>query len=362
LGGVVNPTSERKFTMVVVARTTSKTAGIRSASTPLNRFWCSRTSIGRPTSFMMERQPVILEWGSWMLRVGFTEQHQPKHLIPFSCPESSMMSEGEWYCVITPLLHLCWDRLMSSPCSRRVIILHPPLMPRNWNSAMSQSLWNLGVPAVVFMCFLQTPPLALAWKRGMVIHVGKTESCCVAHADGNMVENTLQISDSGYKAVVEDTEKICPSWSKDMDNAWTNEKNPNSLIQTIAKCLQTCPTDIRKDIASNLVFCGETTMIVPMLPNKIVDRLRALLQFDAPEMENITSELTAFPTHWEKLAPLHGSIKARSTGPYRPDMVSWIGASLWATVWHRHDEDNEHIPWIHAPNEDRTTRSSPEVF
>ena len=37
---------------------------------------------------------------------------------------------------------------MCSPCSIRVIILQPPLIPRNWNEAMSQSIWNLGVPAI----------------------------------------------------------------------------------------------------------------------------------------------------------------------------------------------------------------------
>lgn len=336
---------------MVVARTPTKNnVGSRLALTPSDRIRFSRVT--RPSSFTLERLPVILEWGSWMLSVGFTEQRQPRHLLPLSLPASLPKSKDDWYHVIYPLLNLCWDRLMSAPSSRRVIVVHPPFMSRDWECAIRQSFWDLGVPAAVFLCSLHTPPLALGWKRGMIIHIGKSEAYCLAHADGTPIENTLQIAKCGYEVAVSDTEQVISLWTNEMKDAWINESNPNSLVLAVAKCLQSCPIDVRKHVASNLVFCGPTTIVVPDLSNKVVDRLRKLLKGDAPELEELTSDLTAFPTKWNMLAPVHDVLTPQSTGPFRPDMVSWIGASLWATVWHRHDEDDANIKWIYAPQAD----------
>jgi hypothetical protein len=323
----------------------------RLALAPTNRPRPSRFS--RPSSF--ERPPVVLEWGSWMLRVGTTEEHLPKHMVPYELPDKLPQTAEEWYYTIIPLVNQCWDRLLlSNNTSRRVVVLHPPMMPRAWEAALTQAMWNLGVPALVFLSILDTPPLALEWQRGMIVHVGKTEAHCLAHADGHALQNTLQIVACGYQAAVSDASKVEPSWTSQMDQVWLNEKNPNSLLLAIAKGLEACPTQVRKDIAENIVFCGETIMIVPELPSKVCHRLKNILQGDALELEH-ASELTLLPLEWKKLQPLQPT--PRTTGPYRADMVSWIGASLWATVWNRHDEDDQHVPWTYAPTADEVVVS-----
>lgn len=310
----------------------------------------------RPSSF--ERPPVVFEWGSWMLRIGTTEYELPKHMVPYDLPNNLPQTAEDWYFIINPLVIQCWDRLLlSNTASRKVVILHPPMMPHAWEVALTQALWNLGVPALIYISILDTPPLALEWQRGMIVHVGKTEAYCLAHADGQRLQNTLQIAQCGYQEAAPDANKVEPAWTLQMDQIWLNEKNPNSLVLALAKSLEACPTQLRNDIADNLVFCGETVMIVPELPSKVCARLKSVLQGNAPELEH-GSELTLLPLDWKKLQPLQPT--PRTTGPYRGDMVSWIGASLWATVWNRHDEDDQHIQWIYAPNKKEASSSAQE--
>lgn len=303
----------------------------------------------RPSSY--ERPPVVLEWGSWILRVGTIEDQLPKHLITYELPQNLPQTAEEWYSIIKPLVMKCWDRLLfSNFASRRVVIIHPPMMPRAWEAAVSQALWNLGTPAMVFISMLETPPLALEWKCGMIVHIGKTEAFCLAHADGHGLANTLQISPCGYDSAVSDASKVESSWTLKMDEVWLNETNPNSLILAIAKCLITCPTQVRRDVADNIVFCGETVMLVPDIPSRVCDRLMGILKGSASDLPEHPSELTPLPLLWEALTPL--KVSPRSTGPYRADMVSWVGACLWVTVWNRHDEDDENIKWTYARTND----------
>jgi hypothetical protein len=315
--------------------------------------------VGRPSN--MERSPIILEWGSWMVKVGIADDGIPKHLVIPDDDDDDEDNHGwngkstpqtpeEWYFLINPIIIQCWDRLLlSHNTNRKVVILHPPVMSRAWEIAITQSLWNLGVPAFVFVSILDTPPLALEWSRGMIVHVGKSEVCCIAHADGHSLTSTLTIAPCGYEAAVTDSSKLeASSWTNTMDQVWLNENNPNSLILAIAKCIEATPMVLRKDVAENIVFCGETILIVPALPTKVCDRLHDILHQNSQSLDCYPSELTLLPVNWSILRPL--TFTPQSTGPYRADMVSWVGAALWASIWHRHgDEDNSPIPWTYAP-------------
>jgi len=284
-----------------------------------------------------------------------------------SSGELLLQTAEDWYFILNPLVQKCFDRLLqSSNALRRVVVLHPPLMPRTWEVALKQSLFNLGVPAVTMISLLDTPPLALEWKRGMVVHVGKTEAYCVAHADGMTLHNTMQITKAGYSQAVGDVEQVASSWTSQMDHTWLNHTtNPNSLLLAVAKCLEACPSDVRKHVAENIVFVGETVLIVPQLPVKLCKRLQTIFQegVQTPELEqpdtlpssSSDADLTLFPMEWSKLKALVPNVV--STGPYRADQVAWIGASLWATVWNRHDDANEHIHWTYEPKEEPSVGS-----
>ena len=131
--------------------------------------------------FSVERPPVILEWGAWVLRVGHAEQHRPQHVLPWdSSTAQNILSEEEWYLIISPLLTKVWDSLMIDPASRRVVCVTSLPKSRAWEATMQQALWNRGVPAVCFVSCLETVPYAMGWSRGLVVHVGRYEAQCLA--------------------------------------------------------------------------------------------------------------------------------------------------------------------------------------
>ena len=139
-----------------------------------------------------ERPPVIIEWTSFLVRIGYTEQHKPQHILRWTSEIGTPKTEQEWYHIIGPLLERIWKMIMTSPSTRRVVILHPPYMERTWEASMLKGLWNLNVPAVTFLNSLVTVPIAMGWSRGMVIQVGMNETWCLAHVDGHALESTLQ--------------------------------------------------------------------------------------------------------------------------------------------------------------------------
>lgn len=142
-----------------------------------------------------ERPPVIIEWTSFLVRIGYAEQHKPQHILRWTNEINEIetaKTEKEWYHIIGPLLERIWKMLMTLPSTRRVVLLHPPYMERTWEAAMLKGLWNLSVPAVAFINSLVTVPIAMGWSRGMVIQVGMNETWCMAHVDGHALESTLQ--------------------------------------------------------------------------------------------------------------------------------------------------------------------------
>jgi actin-related protein len=163
-------------------------------------------------SISSERPPVILEWTSFLIRVGYAEQCKPQHIIPWTTDNTKHQhqhtpkSEKEWYNIVGPLLERIWNHMLllssatssatssssSNTSTRRVVVLHPPYMERTWETAMYQGLWNLGVPGIVFINALEMVPIAMGWSRGMVIQVGMNETWCMAHVDGHGLTNTLQ--------------------------------------------------------------------------------------------------------------------------------------------------------------------------
>ena len=140
-------------------------------------------------------------------------------------------------------------------------------------------------------------------------------------------------------------------WTDGMNTKWLDETNPNSLMMALLKCLSVCPTDLKRDVVSNLVFAGDTLVLVPDLARQIRNRLIAVLNNSAVSFdEEPVSDLTVVPTECSALSPLASSVAVTTTTPLRPDLVSWVGASLWATVWHRqHDKDDADVKWEFAP-------------
>jgi hypothetical protein len=192
-------------------------------------------------------------------------------------------------------------------------------MPRAWVEAMKRVCWDRQVPAIAFWSVLDTPPLALEWKRGLLIYADKNQYFCMAHADGHGLSFTLQI-------------------------ATTREE----LILALAKCLEACPGDVRQDVASNVVVCGNIIdSSTARLPKEWIELLDNPHGPQVAQADDESSPLkTSYPVNYQMLKPIR--LQLCTTGPYRADFVAWIGASLMATVLYRHGEVHEG-DWILPP-------------
>jgi len=309
-------------------------------------------------SVSTERPPVVIEWTSYLIRVGYAEKCKPLHIIPWRHDnnQTAPKTEMEWHQIVGPMFEQIWNLLMTPPSTRRVVLIGPPYMERTWEVVVLRGLWNLGVPAVVLVNSLETVPIAMGWSRGMVVQVGMTETWCMAHADGHALKNTLQVVQSGYNSAAKVDGTVHTSWTTDMDKHWLNERNPESILMAVVKCLEASSIEVRRDLISNIVFCGDAIVLVPDIGRRVIERLRSILQHQTEILEEEpTSDLTIVPGSFTSLAPLAIAAQAISTFPHQPDTISWIGASLWATIRHHHDDEDAHVSWTFAPTSIKAT-------
>jgi Actin len=354
------------------------------------RFVSSRSGT---RSFNIEPAPIILEFGSTVIRVGYAEQSRPQHLIAMEyaifddddeddfdnnyhnpITNSKTKSESEWYLLLAPLIEQVYDRLMCKPSTRRVVCIYRPYAPMAFQKALTQHLWNQGVPAQVHVDGLQVVSMAQGWKRGLIVHVSREEAICVCCADGYVIPYTYQIVPTGYKALLkgtldEATGKTVyrlPSTRSELDTVLEervlNPHDPGSLVVALLMCLQECPRDLRAQVVSNVVFCGDGAALLPDLPRRVVKKVEQLLEHPQEEEEDVSApsaeaSTTAsidpvyamIPINLENLRPLAARLALRSCAPHRSDWISWVGASLWAATWNKYDEDETPIPWIFSP-------------
>jgi hypothetical protein len=309
-----------------------------------------------------QRPPIILEVGSSVLRVGYAEQFKPQHIIPFTPVDSSkFLTESQWYSILSPLINQLYDRLMVKPTSRRVICVHSEYPQKSWEAALKQIFWNRGVPALTFVSSMEMVPVAQGWKRGLVVKVSREEAVCVAHVDGHMLSYTYQSVPCGYKSVVEDDSIIHTNWNDKMDHLWLDEQNPNSLVVALLKCLEACPRDVRRYVISNIVFSGDALVLVPDVGRRVTKRLKSIMEGNSIRLEDSSEQpreegddpalLTVVPIRMSSLKSLADQLSVNTCAPHRADLISWVGASLWAAVWHKYDDDETRISWVFPPTE-----------
>lgn len=326
-----------------------------------------------------------MEIGSTIVRVGYAEQFRPQHLIAMENPifddahedqnSNKTKSESEWYLLLAPLMEQVYDRLMCRPSTRRVVCVYKPYAPSGFQKALMQHLWNQGVPAQVHVDFLQVLPLAQGWKRGLIVHVSREEAICACYADGYIIPYTYQMVPTGYKMLLKETFEestgktiySLPSSSSSelealMDETLLHEHDPRSLVIAILMCLQECPIDLRAQVVSNLVVCGDGVALLPDLSRRVAKKVEQMLEH--PNMEQGTEAAppsilapsmdypvyTMVPIDRTSLQPLAARLTLKSCAPYRADWISWVGASLWAATWNRYDEDETPIPWTISPS------------
>ena len=341
--------------------------------------------VGRLSSLALstsrfEPAPIILEISSTVIRVGFAgEKPEPKHVILIegtifdpqdddSKKMNKTKTESEWYLVLSPLIEQVYDRLMCKPSTRRVVCLYSNqrYTPLPFRRALKQHLWNRGVPATVELDPLEVLPIAQGWTRGLAVNVSREEAYCVCLADGYTLPYTYQMVPSGgYKNWLRPqtkngvTDYVLP---EDPKTAMSdNEKSVTSLVVAVLACLQKCPIDLRSTVVSNVVFCGDGVLLLPDLPRTVMKRVRDILQSknkednDDDETRNDKDASTSAisntiygsaPLNVADLQALAPSVALTSCAPYRADWICWAGASLWASVWNKYNDEETPIPWI----------------
>ena len=139
-----------------------------------------------------------------------------------------------------------------------------------------------------------------------------------------------------------------------MEKAWLDENNPSSLVNALLKCLEEVPMDARKDVIGNLLVCGDTASLVPDLPRRLALKVKAVMGADTSSDESTTpveeaTDLTIVPISQKSLKPLAEHVGLLSCAPHRPDLISWVGGSIYSTIWHRHDDQDSHVQWDFSP-------------
>ena len=148
--------------------------------------------------------------------------------------------------------------------------------------------------------------------------------------------------------------KLQLKWTPYMDDLFLNENNPNSAVVAVLKTMEDCPTDVRHNCVSNIVFAGEGALLFPDLSRRVIQRVKSILEGNPAPLNLIAPEssqkiMTHTPVGTKNLAALAPKLQLISTHPNRPDWISWMGASLWAAAWNKYDDEESSIKWTFAP-------------
>jgi len=70
---------------------------------------------------------------------------------------------------------------------------------------------------------------------------------------------------------------------------------------------------------------------------------------DASSSSTTTTVFGSVPLDVGDLTSLASKIGLISCSPHRADWICWVGASLWASVWNKYNDEETPIPWSFQP-------------
>lgn len=135
------------------------------------------------TSYFLEKQAVVIDFGVAYTKVGFATESRPRHILP--SPElrargepsrelTTSASEQQWVDILDRLLNKIFFHYLSvSPKDRRVVILDSVLSPAQFRHALAFVLFKrLSVPSVSFVTDLVLPLYLTGLSSGIVLDLG----------------------------------------------------------------------------------------------------------------------------------------------------------------------------------------------
>ena len=141
------------------------------------------------------------------------------------------------------------------------------------------------------------------------------------------------------------------------EDGWLDEVYSPGLVAGLLNCLKQCPTDTRKELIANILVCGDIAEIFPNLGHCLALKLKDALSdtsatleiFAHREEEMPTQGVTFFPLAAQDLNSLEEHVGFLSYAPHRADLISWVGGSVYSSLWLGRDKQDVFVPWIFSP-------------
>lgn len=138
---------------------------------------------GLGTSYFLEKQAVVIDFGRAYTKVGFATESRPRHIIP--TPElrvrrklgrdvTSTASELEWIDILDRLMvKIFFHYLSVSPKDRRVVVCDSAFAPSAFRSALAFVLFKrFSIPSIAWVVDLVLPLYLTGLNSGIVVDCG----------------------------------------------------------------------------------------------------------------------------------------------------------------------------------------------
>jgi hypothetical protein len=264
---------------------------------------------------------VVIDFGASCLRAGFGGEPNPRFVVP-SPWQSSWSSEGqvpvtEWLDIIgTFLAELYTTKLMVRARDYRLFVCEPLLSPRAFRTALAYSAFEiLGVPEFSLCPSPLATLFATGALTGLVVDIGADETRCLAIYEGQPFYHTFETAQSGASGLVEDTAASL----FETDSQCIGASGDGGIAEATLRCLDKCPVDCRRAVASQLVVVGGGSMI-PGVRKWLHQKICTISQHAASPFSSLAGcvlESLWVPESW-----------------FAGNVLPWVGGSVLSSVEH----------------------------
>jgi len=341
------------------------------------------------------------------IKAGYVGQAQPRHVVaaalggPSGADEQGnnhgMATVADLYRTYSPVLHQALSLLMSQDLSeRKVVVLFDTGLhiPDSLREALATILLeNANLMAVSFQSSLQMTAFAVHLPSVLVVYISQSssEAHCMAFSSHRALQYTYQACGgagadySGKRQHDLGGSGELVKYKIDAVNNMMDANSASCVALAVVKCLELCPRECRKDIIGNLLFAGD--VYTPDLGVRVARQVRAILRGGgdkdavADDPANTTEEVgedevrldrraddagsgaeltpsavtttvtTRVPVRISELKSLAEHVGVIEASTIRPDMLAWMGASVWSSHWHSIDPDSECFRWRNKKNQ-----------
>eukprot|EP00747_Dinoflagellata_sp_TGD_P166276 gnl/TRDRNA2_/TRDRNA2_188826_c0_seq1.p1 gnl/TRDRNA2_/TRDRNA2_188826_c0~~gnl/TRDRNA2_/TRDRNA2_188826_c0_seq1.p1 ORF type:complete len:478 (+),score=65.09 gnl/TRDRNA2_/TRDRNA2_188826_c0_seq1:65-1498(+) len=160
------------------------------------------------SSYFLEKQAVVIDFGSALTKVGFATESRPRHVV--ATPEldqrsrkAAAMSEVQWADILDRLMtKVFFHYLSTSPKDRRVVVCDQVASTMPFRRALAYVLFKrCAVPSITFVADLVLPLYLTGLNSGIVIDIGYSSSRVLATYAGVPIMSAFSVAGVGGRHV-----------------------------------------------------------------------------------------------------------------------------------------------------------------